>query len=82
MVGEVVGRDRAGEQRLLHRPQQHDHAGAVGVVPVDVVEHLLAGVDQRMEWTDPFLVDDDPRSASSISAMISESIRRLVSTPP
>jgi hypothetical protein len=30
------------------------------VVPIDVVEHLLAGVDQRVEGADPLATDRDP----------------------
>ena len=59
VVGQFLGGERAGQHRLLHRPQQHRHAGAVGVVPVDVVEHLLAGVDQGVERADALVADDD-----------------------
>ena len=48
------GRDCTGEKGLLHGTEEHRHAGAVGVVPVDVVEHLLAGVDQRVKRADAF----------------------------
>ena len=47
-MGEVIDR-HAGEDGLLHRPKQHRHAGAVRVVPVDVVEHFLPGVDERVQ---------------------------------
>src|SRR5690606_26428521 len=42
---------------VLHGAQKHRHAGAVGVVPVDVVEHLLARVHQRMQRRDALVVD-------------------------
>jgi hypothetical protein len=59
VVGQFLGGDGAGEDRLLHGAEEHRHAGAVGVVPVDVVEHLLPGVDEGVEGTDALGADDD-----------------------
>ncbi len=53
MPGQIVGRNLPGLQRLLHGTQQHRHHRAIRMVPVDVVEHLLAGVQQRVERADP-----------------------------
>ena len=55
------GGDRLVQDRILHRPQQHRHAGAIGVMPVDVVEHLLPGVDQRVQRAHALGIDGDAR---------------------
>ena len=63
VIREILGAEIAVSQRVLHSAQQHHHAGAIGVMPVDVVEHLLSRVDQRVERADPLLSHHDPTQA-------------------
>ena len=54
--------ERVSRNRLLDGAQQHRHHRAVRVVPVDVVEHLLARVQQRVERADALVADAQTRA--------------------
>src|SRR6187431_1201940 len=60
MVGERFWRNLASHHGILYGPQEHHHAGPIGVMPIDVVEHLLPGVDQGIERADALVADPDP----------------------
>ena len=59
MSDQLFRSECTGDEGFLGGAQQHDHAGAVRVMPVDVVEHLLACVDQRVKRTDALFPDGD-----------------------
>ncbi len=79
--GQLIRIDRAGDQSLLNGTEEHRHAGPIRVVPVDVIEHFLASVDQAVQGADALVAHANPRGAVNLSNAKRSDQALIVNTP-